>query len=372
MPKNWDSHKDEIENLYIKQGFTLGKVRDVMTREHNFTASARSYKMKLDEWKMWKYRSKTGDQSHHSNFNSNTPDATHSSRNPSANEYIQSSVDEDFSSILSPSSTQSESHSYIYQPFSPVTASSSSSSVTHFAESPSHRSSMSQDLSGLSIKENPLVNSSLMFFSTRTDSESLRLLSMSIELAPRALEILLRNWEPGGEYFKSAIRFLQQSNYCQTIVAVNWTRWSHTDETLFDLVEENVLDDEQPQLFLALLTADMKFGHGLAQLNAPWAHSWRLATQQRDWGRAKDYMAAMGVQHLFWQCAFVVIAKSFLERNNSRICGWGPGIPFPDDAHRQICAILNDCRDHGLGTGSWSYAHLWSCMNEEQLRYLFA
>ncbi|KAH6720948.1 Clr5 domain-containing protein [Leptodontidium sp. MPI-SDFR-AT-0119] len=371
MPKNWDFYKDEIENLYIKQGYTLGKVRDVMVREHNFTASTRSYKMKLDEWKMWKYRSKTGDQSHQSDFSSIMPEPVQSSSStPSPRKYFHNSVEGHYNSDLSSPSTQSESHTY--QPFSPVTSSSSSSSVTHFAQSSSHRSSMSQDLSGLSLQEDPLINSSLMFFSTRTDTESLRLLSISAELAPRALEILLRNWEPGGEFFKSAIRFLQQSNYCQTIVGVNWTRWNHRDETLFDLVDENVLEDEQPQLFVALFTADLKFGHELAQLNAPWATSWRSASQQRDWGRAKDYLAAMGVHHLLWQCAFVVIAKGFLERNNSRIRGWVKGTPFPEGSHRQNYAILDDCREFSLGTDSWSYAHLWGCMDEEQLRYLFA
>ncbi|KAH7327339.1 hypothetical protein BKA65DRAFT_66078 [Rhexocercosporidium sp. MPI-PUGE-AT-0058] len=370
MPKNWDFYKHEIEDLYIKKGYTLGKVRDVMVREHNFTASARSYKMKLDEWKMWKYRSKTAEQSNYSDFSSSrTPEPVPASSNTSSpKKYIH--IEGHYSSNLSSPSTQSESHTY--QPFSPVTTSSSGSSVTHSAQSSNHRSSMSQDLSGLSLQEDPLINSSLMFFSTRTDTESLRLLSMSADLAPRALEILLRNWEPGGEFFKSAIRFLQQSHYCQTIVGVNWTRWSHSDETLFDLVDENVLEDEQPQLFVALLTADMRFGHELAQRNAPWAVSWRSASQQRDWGRAKNYMAAMGVHHLLWQCAFVVIAKSFLERNNSRIRGWVEGIPFPEGSYRQNYDILDDCREYNLGTDAWSYAHLWGCMDEKQLRHLFA
>lgn len=320
---------------------------------------------------MWKYRSKTGDSNLHGDFGSSTPEPAQSSSNTSSPmKYVRTSIEEPYSSSLSSPSILSENY---YQSFSANTTPSSSSSVTKFAQSSqSHRSSMSQDISGLSLKEDPLVNSSLMFFSTRTDSESLRLLSMSPELAPRALEILLRNWEPGGEYFKYAIRFLQQSNYCQTIVGVNWTRWNHTDETLFDLVDENVLEDEHAQLFVALLTADFKFGHQLVQLNAPWAVSWRSATQHTDWRRARDSLTAMEVRHLLWQCAFVVIAKSFLERNNSRIRAWTKSTPFPEGSHRQNYAILDDCREQQLGTDSWSYAHLWGSLDEEQLRYLFA
>src|SRR3954467_9041916 len=46
---------------------------------------ARSYKMKLDEWKMWKYRSKTAEQSNYSDFSSSrTPEPVHASSNTSS------------------------------------------------------------------------------------------------------------------------------------------------------------------------------------------------------------------------------------------------------------------------------------------------
>ncbi len=52
-----------------------------------------------------------------------------------------------------------------------------------------------------------LVNSSLIFFFDRTDSENLQLLANAPTLAPRALEILLRNWKPGGDHFSYALKF---------------------------------------------------------------------------------------------------------------------------------------------------------------------
>jgi hypothetical protein len=39
MPKDWDLHRDEIERLYMARGFTLEKLREVMSSEHGLTAS---------------------------------------------------------------------------------------------------------------------------------------------------------------------------------------------------------------------------------------------------------------------------------------------------------------------------------------------
>lgn len=44
MPKNWDLHKDEIENLYIKQGHALLDVQKIIQRNHGFEASSVSPK----------------------------------------------------------------------------------------------------------------------------------------------------------------------------------------------------------------------------------------------------------------------------------------------------------------------------------------
>jgi len=135
----------------------------------------------------------------------------------------------------------------------------------------------------------PIVNSSLMFFASRTDSQNLYLLAKYTNMVPRAVEILLRNWKAGGEYMHYALRFLEDSSYCHTLLSVNWTRWTHRDETLFDLIEVYVPEEEQTVLTKAVLKADLRFHHPLERLHAAWASTWRLALQKQEWKAAKDY-----------------------------------------------------------------------------------
>jgi hypothetical protein len=39
MPEKWDSYKDVIEKLYMKQGYTLENLREKMKVDHGFTAA---------------------------------------------------------------------------------------------------------------------------------------------------------------------------------------------------------------------------------------------------------------------------------------------------------------------------------------------
>ena len=89
--------------------------------------------------------------------------------------------------------------------------------------------------------------------------------------------------------------FLHQSQYCHTIVGVNWTRWNHTDENLFDLIDQNLprLGNERSSLTKDLLRADLRFQHHLAQLNAPWAEKWRLALRQTEWAKIKELVSGL-------------------------------------------------------------------------------
>src|ERR1700712_5280971 len=80
-----------------------------------------------------------------------------------------------------------------------------------------------------------LVNSSLMFFSTRPCSKSLDILANSPHLESRAMEILLRNWKDGGEFLEYAFAFLDKSTCCDSLLGPNWTCWYGDDVTLFDL-----------------------------------------------------------------------------------------------------------------------------------------
>ena len=198
----------------------------------------------------------------------------------------------------------------------------------------------------------PLVNPSLMFFSTRPYSESLKLLASAPGMEPRALEILLRNWRHGGEtgecimYAKS---FLQQSQYCQAIVGVNWTRWNHSDETLFDLVDQNVSYEERSSLTKALLRADLRFQHDLAPLNAPWAARWREALRQTDWFQAKGLVLGLDAGDRLRECAFAVLAERLLVKEVESIWSIRSRPTGPDGtfvpAEREYALILQDSQE---------------------------
>lgn len=195
----------------------------------------------------------------------------------------------------------------------------------------------------------PIVNSSLMFFASRTDSQNLYLLAKYTNMVPRAVEILLRNWKAGGEYMHYALRFLEDSSYCHTLLSVNWTRWTHRDETLFDLIEVYVPEEEQTVLTKAVLKADLRFHHPLERLHAAWASTWRLALQKQEWKAAKDYLLkfrTLEVYHVLLNCALEVVAEEFLGRNKEILENWkGDEEPFPDQARRQYMEILKDCRE---------------------------
>ncbi|KAH7348792.1 ankyrin repeat-containing domain protein [Rhexocercosporidium sp. MPI-PUGE-AT-0058] len=50
MAKDWDRYKTEINALYINNGKSLDDVRRILKGRHNFDASVRAYRMKLEYW----------------------------------------------------------------------------------------------------------------------------------------------------------------------------------------------------------------------------------------------------------------------------------------------------------------------------------
>jgi hypothetical protein len=196
----------------------------------------------------------------------------------------------------------------------------------------------------------PIVNSSLMFFSSRPDSKSLQLLAKFPGMAPRAIEILFRNWKPGGEYMRYALRFLEDKDYCQTLMSVNWTRWTHSDETLFDLLDFYVLPTDPENYVLvtkAVLRADLASkNRKLEALSAPWARTWRSAIQATEWKAAKASVFALEVHDILFHCALVVVAEEILKTKRSVLVNWkGDEEPFPEQERKQYMEIVKDCRE---------------------------
>jgi hypothetical protein len=200
-----------------------------------------------------------------------------------------------------------------------------------------------------------------MFFSFRTHTESLQLLAKSPAMKELAVEILLRNWKPGGECMQYALQFLEDSACCQTLLSVNWTRWTDEDETLFDLIDVEVLEDPRvlTALTKAVLKADLKFQHPLRNLRPGWADTWRLALQQTEWSLATDMvrlLARLERHRRLVCCALMVIAESLLEKNKRILMSWKGDIDiFFEAARSQYFEILKHCRVWGIALDpSWN------------------
>lgn len=147
-----------------------------------------------------------------------------------------------------------------------------------------------------------------------------------------------------------ARRFLDDKAYCQALMSVNWTRWTHYDETLFDLLDFYVLPSDPENyvvLTKALLKADLPFkDEKLEALSAPWAPTWRMALQGSEWGEAKVHLFGLEVHDVLFHCAVEVIAEKLLQKNKRELVNWkGDAEPFPEQARRQYMEILKDCRE---------------------------
>jgi hypothetical protein len=252
---------------------------------------------------------------------------------------------------------------------------SNSSSQSRWSSQTEHASTDQQFIAPLSSitsdkmvptgEEDLLVNSSLMVFSTRPDASSLHLLANTPKLEPQALEILLRNWKPGGEYMRYLNYFIRNSTCCTAIPVVNWTRWWGTDETLFDLVGQ-IVPEERTLVTKTLLKGDMKFQQEFTRLRASWADAWRLACRQEKWNSAREHLMGFVDNNLLRDCALAVVAENILERRHRAIESWRIGNDaslsnthqvFPIEDRDEYLAILKDGREMRLDIASSWYEY---------------
>jgi hypothetical protein len=197
----------------------------------------------------------------------------------------------------------------------------------------------------------PLVNSSLMFFSTRPISTSLNMLANSPHLYPRAMEILLRNWSGGGESLQHANILLQEPACCQGLLGPNWKCWYGDDGTLFDLAYQNVAKSEQSALFKALLRADIKFRPQLCANRPAWADSWRNALEQRTWPSAKGVIMGLPVGKTLWGSMMTVLMEYHLDTTLRT------AYTQASDHRQQYMDVLRDCLAMGLDISSEYYEY---------------
>lgn len=137
-----------------------------------------------------------------------------------------------------------------------------------------------------------------------------------------ALEILLVKWQPGGQYMRAALDFLQESRYCMRITEDPPT------PNLFVLAERNVPSQERFALMKAFLEADLAFdsdGFFVHSDAIPsWVKPWRLAVKGTDWNEAKRSLWHPDLKDQFpeettFRCFLVIIAERMLDRTKNRL-----------------------------------------------------
>ncbi|PMD47123.1 hypothetical protein L207DRAFT_606183 [Hyaloscypha variabilis F] len=388
MPESWEYHKSVIEELYLTQRCTLEELRKIMKTKHGFTAAPRTYKLKLDEWKFHKNRrKKVGPGKDFPKQSQIQLVYVPCKVGPSPSKRPFLTTDEQGlcpatldpptkDSIMSESLPSSPSNNYELTSVSaqrpPITqqpkllcrpSSTAIGWVTNDLCCPSRN------------LEDIIVNSSLMFFSFRPHTESLQLLAKSPEMAQWAVEIVLRNWRPGGECIQYLLHFLNNSACCRTLLLYNSIRWTDEDETMFNIIDFDVPEEQQvlTALAKAMLKADFKFRHPLPQLRPAWADQWRLAVEQTEWSLATEmvrllvtepcdlqlFLARLKRDRRLVYCALVVIAESLLEKNKRILVNWSGDIDiFFETARTQYFEILKDCRSWGIALDASWFADL--------------
>jgi hypothetical protein len=345
----------------------------------------RTYKLKLDEWKFRKNRRKKVQPC------KEPPQKTQSqpvyvpskvSPLPSGLLFLatdESSLVLDTSSpsitdsTINESLSPSPSHIYELPSCSEHTLPSARQTALLCQTSPISTGWVTNDLFSRSLNLEEIIgNTSLMFFSFRTHAESLQLLAKSLVMKEWAVEILLRNWNPGEDCLQYALRFLEDSACCQTLLSVNWTRWTDEDETLFDLIDVEVPADPRilTALTKAVLKADLKFQHPLRNVRPAWVDTWRLALQQTEWSLATNMVRFLVAQLVSLRarlerhrrlvyCVLMVIAESLLEKNKRILVSWRGDIDiFFETARSQYFEILKDCHVWGIALDPSWYADL--------------
>lgn len=150
---------------------------------------------------------------------------------------------------------------------------------------------------------------------------------LSLIQGPQAIfwsvEVLLWKWQPGGEYLKALTQLLQDQEHRKHVMRC-------TDDgkpLLFQLIEDLVPPEEQPDVGKVLLHADLSVQYlaDYPHSDAPWLLEWHAACQARNMDDANELLfdeesvISYTAGDLFLNCARVVIAERFLQHNIRRI-----------------------------------------------------
>ncbi|KAE9366891.1 hypothetical protein N431DRAFT_487364 [Stipitochalara longipes BDJ] len=277
MPKDWDHHKAEIERLYMVERRPLKDVRNILKTQFAFDASIRAYRMKLDEWQLWKNNSK--------NVRRTTKTRSRRRQQPPAIEV-----------------SDSEEH----VPPAAMTMTLSSSPE----DSPPLLADFVQ-IGGVPISNRPLDFPDLLpWISPLYDESPLD-----------GLQTILLKWKSDGSYLKGALKYLHDHR----------SHIIYFRARIFNLITGLVAFHEKFPLAKRCLEIDFKKSQEpnseLPDWCPKWAKIWRAACALPDWEKITKCMRMIELEPtgpgvFFSSTALPVLAEKLLQTNMETIESW--------------------------------------------------
>ncbi|KAH8669528.1 hypothetical protein BGZ60DRAFT_528013 [Tricladium varicosporioides] len=300
MPKDWASHKAEVEQLYIEQGRTLKEVRDILKDRHGFSASVRAYRMRIDDWDLRKYRSRK-ERSVSSTCSTTSPGLTGSSASP------QSMKSQGQSSTMELNGDNMQ-----FGPYSIPTA--------------------------------PMKPEDILFLVQGSSANTY------------LVEILISKWQRGGEYLDTLSAYLQRLDTFEGLIRTA----NDGKPTLFKLIEQHVPINEQLAVGKLILERQFSVHRKLNGDDAQWLKVWTIACRCTEWEEAKETLNESGrvewlAGSLFLGCAQVVIAEQLLRKYIKHFRGLKDldgrysmvALPKAEACRKKYLNILDDLKSIG-------------------------
>ncbi|KAI9640357.1 hypothetical protein NHQ30_011102 [Ciborinia camelliae] len=321
MPKDWDSIKDELEQLYVTEGQTLEQVRETLISTRGFGASIRMYRIMLHKWKIKKYKS-------NNKCGNNCPRDSLSAASIEPEDAEEMLKDPD---LLFLDDAHPQSFMDLLMNEHP-TQSPTTNNTVHNTNTSSASSNISSSNFHPSIQKphlgynDPSVPASVVrgrVPAMTIPSRPMRLsellpLIRNLYPAEHAFEPLLRKWQSDGEYMACAISWLNNPAHCKHILASFRTGGNH-----FKLIDENVPFPERITLTKAFLKASIV--HDVSPSQNIWSVIWDYTRYVDQWQTVKVNLvdASSGsiaeTGSVFHLCALAVMGEELLHGYKNRL-----------------------------------------------------
>jgi hypothetical protein len=187
----------------------------------------------------------------------------------------------------------------------------------------------------------------------------------------RGLEIMVYKWRPDSTYLKAASIYLQEE--CHGYLPYFCFN-TLEGKSLFHLIQEKVALHEQFSLTKICLKANLKrtLAHDSEYLGVAWMREWHSACRSSTWEKAKAALFRCAGLHdnhqsktIFLDCALVVTAEKLLGHNMELFKKWKAHVEAFDDskepeAHscrRQYMDILSHFSDEAFDVDPFWYKY---------------